>query len=77
MPQAAKPTKEIVVYTGTSTIREIDQKSWESVGVQGQDTVTWMQQTGHEVPRDALNADALRFLLEREREFEVREVPAD
>lgn len=77
MADAKPKTKEIVVYTGTSTTREIDKKSWESVGIMDQDKVVWDKQTGAEVPKESLTADALRFLLERERDFTVREVPAD
>ena len=73
----APKTKKVVAYTGTSTTRDIDKKSWESVGVMNQDKVVWDQQTGHEVPADKLNADAIRFLTEREKDFVVREVPAD
>jgi hypothetical protein len=71
-------TKKLVVYTGTSTIREIDANSWKSVGVADQGKVVWEQSKGHEVPAEELNADAIRFLTERTGgEFVVREVPAD
>lgn len=70
-------TKKIVVYTGTSHIREIDAKSFEQVGVQGQKKAVWDQATGKELPFEDFNADAIRFLTERSGgEFEVREVPA-
>jgi hypothetical protein len=70
-------TKKVVVYTGLSTTRDIDEKSWKQVGVNDQKAILWDKATGHEVPADQLNADAIRYLTERDGEFEVREVPAD
>lgn len=75
MPTA--PTKKrVIVYVGTSDVREIDAAAWRQAGVDNQGKVVWDKSKGFEVPESELTADAIRYCEERDDGFVVREVDA-
>ena len=58
--------RDVVRYTGDSTIREITTEDWERFGVQDMPTVRWERRTGHVVPRETFTEQALNVLRQQE-----------
>jgi hypothetical protein len=69
-------TKKVVKYVGSADVRIITAEQWLGASVLDQKTVEWNRANGHEVPAANLNADALRYVDERDTGFLVVEVPA-
>lgn len=73
---AEPKTKKVVKYVGSADVRVITDEQWLGAGVTEQKTVEWNRANGHEVNASDLNADALRYVDERDDGFKVVEVSA-
>lgn len=61
-----KKTPTDCKYVGTAVQRIIKKESWESIGIKGQDTVSWDRSNNWTVPLKDLNSDAKKHIEERE-----------
>jgi len=62
---------KVVKYIGTSDVREIDAKSWASIGVEDQKKVTWDKSNNFTVQASDLSAGALKYADEVDDELVV------
>jgi hypothetical protein len=74
MPDISSP--KVVVYIGTSDVREIDHASWDSVGSKNK-KIVWSRSNAFQVPVDQFDDEALKYLDELDGEFVIRDAVID
>lgn len=73
LANAGLASAKYVVYIGMSTIREIDEASWDAVNVKKQGFIRWEPRNGWAVPVDQFTDDALKY-VDEDPEFVIRDV---
>lgn len=72
-PPENPPVKsgKVVKYIGTADVREIDARSWSSVGAKDQKKVVWSRKNKWTVPVSELSDEAVRYCDEDDSGFAV------